>query len=70
MVRSCSRPTCSDSAATTLSYDYPARTVWLDHLTSEAHPMTHDMCLVHADGLVVPLGWTLEDRRTPLLRSA
>ena len=32
--------------------------------------MTHDLCLVHADRLVVPQGWVLEDRRTVLRRIA
>ncbi len=44
--------------------------VWIDHLTVEDHPMTHDLCLVHADRLVVPQGWVLEDRRTVLRRIA
>jgi hypothetical protein len=32
--------------------------------------MTHDLCDQHADGLVVPRGWQLEDRRVvePLFR--
>ena len=64
MQRRCARPSCNDSASTTLAYDYANRTVWLDHLSDEAHPMTHDLCLRHADGLSVPRGWILQDRRT------
>jgi hypothetical protein len=32
--------------------------------------MTHDLCERHADGLSVPRGWRLEDRRIvePLFR--
>jgi len=70
MARSCARPTCFDSAATTLSYDYGSGTVWIDHLSVEGHPMTHDLCLGHADRLVVPQGWLLEDRRAALRRIA
>jgi hypothetical protein len=47
-----------------LSYDYPAGTVWIDGLSDEPHPMTHDLCERHADGLSVPRGWQLRDRRT------
>ena len=44
MQRRCARPSCNESASTTLAYDYANRTVWLDHLADEAHPMTHDLC--------------------------
>ena len=61
--RQCARPTCSSSAAVTLSYDYAASAVWLDALHLDAHPMTHDLCPRHADGLSVPRGWVLHDQR-------
>jgi len=64
MARRCARPDCHGLASTTLSYDYPASTVWLDGLSDEAHPMTHDLCDRHADALSVPRGWVLRDRRT------
>ncbi|MDH3706157.1 MAG: DUF3499 domain-containing protein [Acidimicrobiia bacterium] len=70
MARSCARPTCAEPAATTLSYDYAASTVWVDHLEVDDHPMNHDLCLGHADRLVVPQGWLLEDRRATLRRIA
>ncbi|MGI9603922.1 MAG: DUF3499 family protein [Acidimicrobiales bacterium] len=70
MSRSCARPICSEAAATTLAYDYESGSVWIDHLAVEAHPMTHDLCLAHADRMVVPQGWVLEDRRTALRRIA
>jgi len=37
--------------------------VWLESLSPEPHPMTHDLCDRHADRLSVPNGWRLEDRR-------
>jgi hypothetical protein len=64
MSRRCARPDCHGPADTTLSYDYPAGTVWIDALSDEPHPMTHDLCGRHADGLSVPRGWQLRDRRT------
>lgn len=74
MARRCARPDCAAVAATTLSYDYPASTVWLDGLDDESHPMTHDLCDRHADSLSVPRGWQLRDRRivapTPLFNTA
>ncbi|MGH9213154.1 MAG: DUF3499 family protein [Acidimicrobiales bacterium] len=63
MTRLCARPGCSAAAGATLAYDYQARTTWLDPLTAEAHPMVYDLCDGHADALVVPRGWHIEDRR-------
>jgi hypothetical protein len=71
-MRTCARPGCNEAAGATLSYDYAARTVWLDHRALEDHPMSHDLCAAHADRLRVPVGWSLQDRRgtLPLLRSS
>lgn len=63
MPRRCARPDCHDLAATTLAYEYGTSTVWITHLTDEAHPMTHDLCPRHADRMSVPVGWQLRDRR-------
>jgi hypothetical protein len=63
MTRACARPGCGESAAATFTYDYQARTTWLDALAAESHPMAYDLCNGHADALSVPRGWRLEDRR-------
>lgn len=63
MRRSCSRPACGGVPTATLAYDYAGRTVWVDPLAEESHPMTHDLCARHADRLSVPNGWVLHDRR-------
>ena len=31
----------------------------------EAHPMTHDLCVTHADRSTAPSGWELRDDRPP-----
>ena len=61
--RQCSRPTCSDVAVVTLTYEYRRSQVWLDHLSAERDPHAYDLCRRHADDLSVPLGWHLTDRR-------
>lgn len=66
MTRHCDRPGCTESAASTLGYDYAESTVWLVDLTGEPHPATYDLCLRHADTLTVPIGWELRDRRSAL----
>jgi len=50
----------------TLAYDYQAMVVWLDHLTDQDDPATHDLCELHADRVTAPRGWDLQDRRTPV----
>ena len=64
--RQCSRPTCSDVAVVTLTYEYRRSQVWLDNLSAERDPHAYDLCRRHADDLSVPLGWHLADRRSPL----
>lgn len=61
--RQCSRSGCSDAAAVTLSYHYGQSQVWIDRLTPEREPHCYDMCDRHAEGLSVPRGWHLDDRR-------
>jgi hypothetical protein len=65
-LRTCDRPLCSAPATASLSYDYSARHAWLDDLDDEVDPHAHDLCAEHADGLVVPRGWTRDDRRSSL----
>jgi hypothetical protein len=63
MRRYCARPGCSERANATLSYDYADRSVIVGPLALEGHPMSHDLCEMHADSTSVPRGWRLEDRR-------
>ena len=63
MSRHCARPGCNSVADATLSYDYGSRTAWVDRLADDGHPMAYDLCVAHADALIVPRGWALQDRR-------
>src|SRR5690349_6072089 len=47
VVRRCARPDCALPAAASLSYDYRARTVWLDDGLAP-DPSHHDLCEGHA----------------------
>jgi hypothetical protein len=62
--RSCARPGCGKGAVATLSYAYADSTVVLEDLADESHPMVHDLCEMHASGVRVPVGWTLDDTRS------
>ena len=66
--RHCARPTCGAPAAATLTYQYGSRSVWLDNLDEELEPSAYDLCSGHAARLSVPVGWALEDRRTPIIQ--
>jgi hypothetical protein len=61
--RTCAKPGCNVTADATLTYDYSARTAWVEVLDTESHPMHYDLCSEHADRLRVPQGWAYEDRR-------
>ena len=50
-----------------MTYHYASRTVWLDNLDEEPVPGDHDLCAAHAGRLVPPVGWALDDRRTPII---
>ncbi|HEY4398148.1 MAG TPA: DUF3499 family protein [Acidimicrobiia bacterium] len=65
VLRRCARPDCALMAAASLSYDYRARTVWLDDQLAP-DPSRHDLCDGHAARLRVPSGWELIDRRAPV----
>ena len=47
----------------TLSYAYAESAGWLEERAVESHPMTHDLCRIHADAVKVPRGWDLNDVR-------
>lgn len=60
--RRCVRPGCTRDAASTLRFDYAARTVTLDPLTMTASPGSYDLCFHHAARSTPPSGWTMRDR--------
>jgi hypothetical protein len=68
MNRLCERPGCSAPAEVAYGFDADRQSVWLDALVA-VQGMRHGvLCRRHADAMVVPLGWMLDDRREPTLR--
>jgi Protein of unknown function (DUF3499) len=63
VMRQCSRPTCAESAAATLTYQYAKGIVWVDLMTAERDPHGYDLCERHASRISVPHGWRMDDRR-------
>jgi hypothetical protein len=69
MGKLCERPGCSDVAAMSYGFDVDRLLVWLAPRDPEDDPMRAGaLCLRHADAMVVPRGWTLDDRREPTPR--
>jgi hypothetical protein len=64
MGKLCERPGCSDVAAMAYGFDVDRLLVWLATRDPDADPArAGSLCKRHADAMVVPRGWTLDDRR-------
>ena len=69
MARLCERPGCSDVAAMAFGFDVDRLFVWLAPREPDSDPLRAGaLCKRHADEMVVPRGWTLDDRREPTPR--
>lgn len=65
--RLCVRPMCGAPASATLTYHYGSRIAWIDNLDEEPDPHGYDLCERHAARVRPPVGWALDDRRTPII---
>jgi hypothetical protein len=65
MQRLCGRPGCSDVASVAYGMRAEDLVFWLDVLSEDADADTAVLCRRHADSMVVPRGWTLDDLRDP-----
>ena len=64
MGKLCERPGCSDVAAMAYGFDVDRLLVWLAVRDPDGDPLrAGSLCKRHADAMVVPRGWTLDDRR-------
>jgi hypothetical protein len=58
----CERPTCSEPASVSYGFDPGRCMAWLEPFSSGAGHGR--LCRRHADAMVVPMGWWLDDRRS------
>ena len=65
MQRLCGRPGCSDVASVAYGMRAEDLVFWLDMLPDEPEDDAAVLCRRHADSMVVPRGWTLDDLRDP-----
>src|SRR4051794_7012834 len=68
MVRRCERPGCGLPAELGYGIDPAHLTVWIEPLDPERPDRPGVLCRRHADSMVVPLRWTLDDRREAVPR--
>ena len=67
MNRLCERPGCSEAAAVAYGMRPEDLVFWLDVIPSDGNSPGGVLCLRHADSMVVPRNWTLDDLRDPEL---
>ena len=63
MARLCERPGCSQPAEVIYGMSAERLTVWLEPFDVKLAARVGVLCLKHADAMIVPLGWLLDDRR-------
>jgi hypothetical protein len=68
MTRLCERPGCSQVAELTYGFDADHLMVWIDSFERGMTDRSGVLCRRHADAMVVPLGWMLDDRREAVPR--
>lgn len=68
MRRLCERPGCSQLAEVVYGMSTDGPTVWLESLGEGDPARSGVLCRRHADAMVVPRGWTLDDRRESVPR--
>lgn len=66
MRKLCERPGCGASAEVSYGIDNASLTVWVDNRAILEREHAGRLCRRHADALVVPRGWTIDDRRQPI----
>ncbi len=55
--RRCSKPSCNQTAVSTLTYVYADSTAVLGPLATYAEPHCYDLCNMHSERLTAPVGW-------------
>lgn len=65
MQRLCGRPGCSDVASVVYGMRAEDLVFWIDQLPDPLDVGAAVLCRRHADSMVVPRGWTLDDLRDP-----
>ena len=65
MEKLCERPGCSDPASVGYGMIPDIQVFWLEARATAEETGVGMLCRRHAEAMVVPRGWTLDDRRDP-----
>jgi len=68
MGRLCERPGCSEPASVAYGMRAEDLVFWLDTLRADSYQSSGVLCQRHAESMVVPRHWTLDDLRDPVPR--
>ncbi len=68
MSKLCERPGCSEHGAAAYGMVPEDLLFWIAPLADAPNGNVNVLCRRHADAMVVPMGWTLDDRRIDTLR--
>ncbi len=63
MRRSCERVGCAEPASVAYGIDIGTLIVWLEHASPDAPHHMNLLCDRHAERLILPRGWSIDDRR-------
>ena len=63
MRRSCERVGCAEPASVAYGIDIGTLVVWLEHASPDASHHMNLLCDRHAERLILPRGWSIDDRR-------
>lgn len=67
MTNHCCR--CASPATAVMSFEYATARIWLDDAGDDVAPGAgYAMCERHAGAMNGPVGWTVDDRRSPMRR--
>ncbi len=61
--RSCERVGCAEPASVAYGIDIGTLIVWLEHASPDAPHHMNLLCDRHAERLILPRGWSIDDRR-------
>jgi len=64
-MRACAKMRCGQEPVATISLRYAERRVVVADLLIERDPNLLDLCREHVERMTPPIGWAVDDRRTP-----
>ena len=64
MTTRCTR--CTSLATALMRFEYAGARIWLDDFDASTDVSAYPFCDRHASSMTPPVGWSLDDRRSPM----